>query len=286
MLRYAWVAAALLCAAEAAVAQEPDWTEVRARRQVDGVRSVRVTIEYMAGDLRLAPAGQGLLYDTHLRYDASQLRPVRRWSEDDGEGRLDIGFEGLGQDGDFDLDMDEGEHGFLEVGLARDVPTDLKVTVGAALGRAELGGLPLTGLVYQTGASETDLSFETPNPERIERIEMDVGAAEFRARGLGNARFDALAFRGGVGNVHLDFSGDWSGDATATVRMGLGSLALVVPSELGVRIRKSGFLASLDAPGFEKVDDAWQTSNWETARSHLDVDLKAALGSIEVRIER
>jgi predicted membrane protein len=88
-----------------------------------------------------------------------------------------------------------------------------------------------------------------------------------------------------VGDVSLDFTGEWSGDATATVRMGLGSLTLVVPADLGVRIHKSGFLASLDATGFEKVEDAWQTANWGSARSHLDIDLKAALGSIEVDIE-
>jgi len=282
VLRGLAVSAVLLCTAGAALGQEPDWTEVRARRQADGVRAVRVTLEYMAGELRLVPADAGLLYDTHLRYDARRLRPVRRWSVEDGTGQLHMGLEGLGEDGGLDLDVDEGDHGFLEVGLSREAATELKVTVGAALSHVELGGIPLTGLVYQTGASETDLSFGEPNRERIGRLELDVGAAEFRAAGLGNARFDELAFRGGVGNVTLDFGGEWSGDASATIRMGLGSLTIVVPADLGVRIHKSGFLASLDAPGFEKVDDAWQSGNWGAARYHLDIDLVAALGSIDV----
>ncbi len=285
MLKTAFAASLLLVSAASAVAQEPDWTEVRARRQADGIQSVELSVEYVAGELRITPAAGGLLYDTNLRYDASQMRPVRSWSANGDVGRLEIGFEGLGEDGDFDLDLDDGEHGFLELGLSRDVPTDLKVTVGAAMSRVELGGVPLTGLVYQTGASETELRFDSVNPERIERVELDVGAAEFSALGLGNARFGELAFRGGVGDVRLDFTGDWAGDATATIHMGLGSLTLVVPADLGVRIRKSGFLASLDAPDLQKVEGAWRTSNWESATHHLDIDLKAALGSIEVVVD-
>ena len=115
--------------------------------------------------------------------------------------------------------------------------------------------------------------------------ELDV-QAELEARGLGNARFDKMSFKGGVGDVRLDFTGDWSGSASATVQMGLGSLTLVVPPELGVRIRKRGFLAALEAPGLERVDGAWQTDNWDSASSQLSIDLKAVLGSIEVKSSR
>jgi hypothetical protein len=277
--------AALLVAAPVG-AQERDWTEVRASRQTDGVQSVEVELEYIAGELHVTPADGGLLYDTHLRYDATQMRPRREWSVDDGVGRLEMSFDGLGDDGDLDLDMDEGEHGFLNFGLSRDVPTDLHMTVGAAMSRMELGGVPLTGFVYNTGASDTEIAFDSANPSRMERLELGVGAAAFEAVGLGNARFDELGFQGGVGDVTLDFTGDWAGDATAKLKMGLGSLTLVVPPELGVRIRKSGFLAGLDAPGFEKVEGAWQTPNWSSSSNHLEIHLTAVLGSIEVRQAR
>ncbi len=284
MLRTTLAVAALLVAAAPVVAQETDWTEVRARRQADGVASVTIDVEYFAGELRVAAADAGLLYDTHLKYDAARMRPERKWSVDGDAARLIIGFEGIGDDGDidFDLDMDEEDHGFLNLGLSPDVPTDLRMKVGAALSVVDLGGVPLTGLVYQTGASDTELAFGSVNPASMERLELAVGVAEFTATGLGNARFDELEFTGGLGDVRLDFTGEWSADASATIEMGLGSLTLVVPPDLGVRINKKGFLASLDAPGFTKVDGAWQSPGWESASHRLDIHLRAALGTIEV----
>lgn len=264
-------------------AQEADWTEVRARRQADGVRAVEVDVEYVAGELRIAPADDGLLYDSRLRYDAARMRPERSWTVDGDVGRLEIGFEGLGRDGDIDLDVDEHEHGYLELGLSQEIPTQLSLRVGAALSEVELGGIPLTGLVYETGASETNLRIGSPNPVPMEKLELRAGAASFSASGLGNARFEELDFRGGVGEVTLDFTGQWSSDASANLEIGLGSIELVVPQGLGVRIVKSGFLADLDAPGFERVDGAWQSPNWDTAPHRLQIRLRAALGSIEVR---
>ena len=68
MLSRAGLAAvALLATATPLAAQEADWTEVRARRQADGIESVTVDVEYVAGELSVAPADGGLLYDTHLK---------------------------------------------------------------------------------------------------------------------------------------------------------------------------------------------------------------------------
>jgi len=278
------VAAAVFLAAGAPLAaQEADWTEVRARRQAGAIESVTVDLEYVAGKLRVGPADGGLLYDTHLKYDAARMRPERNWSVNGNAARLDLGFEGLGDDGDLDIEFEGDDHGFLELGLSPNVPTDLRIKVGAALSDVELGGIPLIGLVYQTGASETRLNFGSANSSVIERLELMVGVAEFKATGLGNARFQELAFKGGVGDVELDFTGEWSASAAATIEMGLGSLTLVVPEDLGVRISKAGFLAALDAPGFTKVDGAWQSPGWDSASHQLDIRLRAALGSIEVR---
>jgi hypothetical protein len=278
--------AACILAATPLAAQEADWTEVRARRQVDGVRSVTVDVEYVAGELRVSPAESGLLYDTHLRYDAARMRPQREWSVDGDAARLDIGFDGLDGDGDMDIELEGDEHGFLELGLSREIPTDLRIKVGAALSEVDLSGIPLTSLVYQTGASETEIRFTSLNPARMERLELAVGVAEFKATGLGNARFQEFEFKGAVGDVTLDFTGDWAGDASGTIDMGLGSLTLVFPEDLGVRITKKGFLASLDAPGFTKVDGGWQSPGWDSASHHLEIRMVSALGSIEVRQER
>jgi hypothetical protein len=264
-------------------AQEPDWYEVTARRQTDGVRSVVADIRYAVGELRIFPAREGLLYDAHLRYDARRFEPKRKWSVAGSVGTLHLGVEGTGEDIDWqDLEIDDDDLGFLAVGLSQNVDTELVVEVGAALTELDLGGIPLTRVEYRTGASQTDISFQRPNPARIGELDLAAGAADFSAYGLGNARFDHLIFQGAVGDITLDFTGAWTADGEATIKMGLGELTLRVPHDLGVRIRKSGFLAAFDKDGFQKVDGAFQTLNWESARYKLDIELKAVLGAIDV----
>ncbi len=274
-------ALALLPPAPPLRAQDPDWTELTARRQVDGVTSLEVSVEYVAGELEVGPADEGLLYDVDLRFDAARLQPDRTWEVRDGVGRFGLR---LGTTEDDDVDWKVGEHGAgrLHLGLSREIPASLTLEVGAADSRLDFGGIPLTGLVYRTGASRTEMTFSRPNPVRIARLELAAGAAEFEASGLGNARFDELEFEGAVGDVTLDFGGEWSGDAEAEISVGLGALRLVLPRGVGVRVEKSGFLAGFSPGGMQKVDGGWQTPGWDSAPHHLRIRLKAAFGKIDV----
>jgi hypothetical protein len=281
------IAALLFRGVTPVAGQTHDWRELTASRDVNGVRAIDVSVSWAVGELRVFAAGEGLAYDTRARYDANRFRLVRKWNRDGGRGHLRIGVESVGDSQKLNLDdLDDGDLGFLGIGLSPDVPTSLEIEVGAAKADLELGDVALTRLAYRTGASETVIRWSTPNVTEMDSIEMKAGAADFEARDLGNARFRNLEFEGAVGDVTLDFSGAWDRDATATIRMGLGSLHLVVPAGLGVRIVKDGFLAKLDAPGFDKSDGAWTSPEWSSASQRLEIDLEAALGSIEVdRVE-
>lgn len=286
----------VLLAATAAEAQT--WREFRAARQAAAIDALELSVIYGAGQVRIGPAGAGWLYDIQMRYDASRFTPSRSWSLADGVGRLQVHLssadEGNGRpvrldDLDIDLDMELDDlkrlgdaSGRLDLGLGDRVPTDLTVAIGAAESTLELGGIPLTGVEISTGASDTRLSFDRPNPQRMESLVLRSGAASFRATRLGNARFERLEYSGGVGDVVLDFGGEWDRDARASVRMGLGSMRVRLPAELGVRIEKKSFLASFTAPDFRDVGGAWVSENWDEAPVKLVLELDAAFGSIDV----
>jgi hypothetical protein len=263
-------------------AQQPEWTDLSARRQTDGIRAVEAKVTYVAGELEVGAAEAGLLYDIGLHYDAALLRPERSWKAEGDVGRLELRFESVHDDG-VEWDIDDGEFGKLALGLSREVPTHLTLEVGAAESHLDLGGIPLTGLVYRTGASSTEIRFDEPNPARIGTLELAAGAASFEAAGLGNARFEELEFDGAVGDVTLDFTGEWNGDATADIAVGLGALRIVVPRDIGVRLQKSGFLAGFNPRGMEKVEGGWQTSNFDSAPHRLRIKLKAAFGKVDVQ---
>lgn len=293
-----------LLVATAAVApaagQESDSEPLRmtTARQVGGERAVEMRVEYGAGTLVIGPAEEGLLYEAVLRYDGSAFEPVRRYRLNDGRARVELGLEGGDHDvkldwdwdfldvGDLDLEgMNEGGGGHMEIGLSRSVPTDLEVLTGASSGTLRLGGLPLSRLRLATGASETTVSFDDPNPVSMDRLEVKVGAASLELRHLGNARAEEMSFEGAVGEVLLDFTGEWRSDARARIKMGLGSLRLRIPDDIGVRVRKSSLLSSFSGLGLEKADDGtYRTANWETAEHHLDLTVDAAFGSIDVEV--
>ncbi|MFV1987216.1 MAG: hypothetical protein ACC682_08030 [Gemmatimonadota bacterium] len=275
------------------------WRDFRAARQAGSIESLEIELLYGAGRLSVGRSETPFLYDARVRYDTERFQPLREWSIEGDRGHLRLAMTSVAdetergtirlEDWDLDFDFDEfrgsGDAlGTLDFKLHPAIPTDLRIGVGAAVSRLDLGDLSLTSLEVLTGASQTDISFSDPNRVRMSSLAFKAGAADFEAEGLGNARFDRLEFAGAIGNVTLDFSGAWERSATAGIKMGVGELEIRVPTEIGVRIRRSSPLIRLDAAGFEKVDDTYVTPNWDTADVRLEIELEAAL--VTVRVER
>jgi hypothetical protein len=275
----AWGLALSLAVASPVMGQE--WMEMRSVRQVGDEATLNVEVEFAAGEMRLGPASSGDLYDVELVYDAGSFEPLREWRRDDGAGFLKVGIDADHLDLGEWKDMDRAP-ARLELKLGTETPTALANMVGAAESELELGGVPLTDLTLHTGASATRLRFDKPNPVRMERMELRVGAADFEVERLGNARFDSFDFAGGVGEVTLDFTGEWEGDATARIKLTLGSLTLRLPADIGVRITKSTVLTSFETSGFQKIDGGYESDNWDEASEHLELHIDTKFGSVEV----
>ena len=146
----------------------------------------------------------------------------------------------------------------------------------------DLGGLALTDLHLSTGASESEVDVSEPNTARIRTARFEVGAAEFTARNLGNLNADRIEVDAGVGSLTLGLDGRWRRDAEVSVDMGLGSLELLVPEGLGVRLRKDSFLTSLDSEGLVKRGDVYESLDFDDADRRVTIDIDAAFGSVAV----
>src|SRR5690606_13653315 len=127
------------------------------------------------------------------------------------------------------------------------------------------------------------LLVSSPNREHCESLSISVGAAQFEARDLGNLNADRLTLEGGVGEITLAFNGDWKRDLSVSIEMGLGSLTLVVPTNVGVRVIRDGVLTSFDSEGLTKRGKVYTSEQWDSAEHKLTLDLDAALGSVKVR---
>lgn len=265
------VAAVGACAAEA-----QDWRTVTSFRQRSAEDRLEVHVRYGAGRLIVGPAAAGSeLYRVGLRYDSDLFEPITEYRD----GRLEVGVEGTGRS----IRLKNNGAGELDLRLSPEVPLDLDLDFGAVEAEIDLSGLRIRSLNIETGASETDVRFSRRNPIACERIDVSVGAASFEAHGLGNANCAEISLEGGVGDMVLDFSGEWRRSMEAEIEMALGSVTLVVPDDVGVRVQKETFLAGFDAARFVKRDGVFYSENWETARHRLSVDVSGAFGSINVR---
>jgi len=297
VLAAAIAVAASLGAGSVAPAAAQEWRNFRAARQAGSIETLEVELLYGAGRVSIEPSEAPFLYDARIRYDTDRFQPVRGWTEDDGHGRLRLAMKSVDddtdaatirlEDWDLDFDLDQLRRtgdaaGTLDFKLHPGVPTSLRLGIGAAEARLSLGDLSLTALEVLTGASQTSVSFDRPNRVRMTNLTLHAGAAEFDAEELGNARFDHLEFHGAIGDVTLDFSGEWERSATAEVKMGLGGLKIRVPRDIGVRIERSSLLMALDAKDFVKDGNSYVSPNWDSAEIRLDIELEAALGAVEV----
>jgi len=261
-----------LPAADRVAAQ--DWRTFRSFREYSGERELEVEVKYLAGELRIAPAEDGTLFRTNLRYDPELFQPEVSYERE----RLVVRITGVEK-----FEARRGEAGSLDLALGRDAPLVLDLGFGAGEGDLELGGLPIRSADISTGASSTEIRFSSPNPERASRLTIKGGAAELRVIGLGNANADRIEVGGGVGEITLDFTGSWARASEVDIDVGLAQLNLVLPSELGVRIERESLLASFDASRMVNRDGALVSENWDSAAQRLTIRLDAALASVNIR---
>jgi hypothetical protein len=257
-----------------ALASGQSWRDVTMSRQLQGDDAVRVNVEYGAGRLTFGAIDEGLLYRMNLRYDEDAFEPV---AELDGD-RLRLGVESVRRN----VRTRGRQSGRLDLELARGVPMDLDLEFGAVRADIDLGGLVLTGLDLSTGASQSIVDVSEPNRGSMSTASFEVGAAEFTARHLGNLNAERIDVDAGVGSLMLWLTGEWERDAQVSIDMGLGSLELMVPEGLGVRLRKDSFLTALDSEGLVKRGDVYESLDYDDADRRVTIDLDAAFGSVKV----
>jgi hypothetical protein len=252
-----------------------DWRTVNSFRQHAGEGELQVELRYGAGQLLVEPGTRGELYRVGIRYDSDAFDPLTEYRP----GLLKVGVEG----GSRSVRLRDQKGGDMKLALSPDVMLDLRLAFGAVEANMELGGLHVSRIKVETGASDSRLRFSAPNATQCHRLDLSMGAAAFRAVGLGNADCSHVNAEGGVGDMDLDFSGVWRRDMTADITMALGSVTLTVPEDVGVVVRRSTFLTSFSGRHFTKRGRDHYSDNWDQATRKLTVELQGAFGSFTVR---
>jgi hypothetical protein len=248
-------------------------------RQWHGETRLDARLDYAAGALRLAAGRPNELYRMDVLYDGERYVPVSAFDA----ARVGVGL-GLRASGEGGLRVVSRNQLRQTASVTFSPRSDLAlaVTLGAVDGDLELGGLRLTDLRLEAGASRATVRFSQPNAARCRAATLTAGAAELSVLGLGNSRCDRITFEGGVGRVTLDFGGTWTSSSQVAVKMALGEVALRLPRTVGVRITLDKFLASFEPQGMVRRGTSYLSPGYDQATRHLDIDVTTAIGGVTV----
>jgi hypothetical protein len=254
------------------------WRTLDVSRQARDNEELRVHVQYAAGRFDLRASDEPYLYTMHLRYDEDRVKPLDQF--DAGKHSLSIGV------GDHSThwtgNKSEGEQPEMRLTLARTVPIDLSLTLGATQTTVDLGGLTLRDLRIESGAAEATVDFSAPNRTNMSTVEVQAGAASITMRNIANARAASIDVKGGVGALDLGFGGNWTSDIEARLAVAVGKVMIRVPRDVGIRLEMQRLLASFANDGLEKRDGVYYSDNWDTAKYHLRIHVDATFGAVAI----
>jgi hypothetical protein len=244
---------------------------------LEDVAAAELDITFGAGELRVRPGVEEGLLEAVFTYNVDELRPVLEYDRhgDRMDVRLHIETDGLS------LNFGDKTRNEWDIRLSDRVPISLNVDLGAARGRIDLGGLRLTETRIRTGAADVEVEWGEVNPELLDLLEVDAGAANLKMRKLGNAHFDHMNFTGGAGNFDLDFSGDWQESARVSIDAGLSNLTLVVPRDVGVKVNAGDkALTNVNARDLRRRGSAWVNDAYGESELELIINVDLGLGNL------
>jgi predicted membrane protein len=224
--------------------------------------------------------------------DTDKPRGTINYTISNGVGRLDIDLSKFGEsesgtDDRHHLDLGDLESGKWYIRFTDQIPISFNVELGVGKGDFDCSGLLIKDFVLSTGASSVNLRFPEPNKAQIDNMKIETGVSKFVGEGLGNANFRNFQFSGGVGSYTLDFSGELKREADVKVEVGLGSVTILVPRDVGARVFYQKSWVSkidLDRDFEEKRDGQYFSDNYNTASSRMNISVESGLG--HVKIER
>lgn len=235
-------------------------------------KSIRLTLEFGAGELYLAPGAENGLVSGTATYNVPDFKPEVEIESGDvvirqGEYRVNgiPNFDGLKNEWNF---------------LLGTQPMALEIKAGAYKGEFNLGGLALTSLAVNDGAAEVTVDFSTLNPEKMSLLTYKTGASNVTLMNLANANFVSMMFDSGAGNYKLDFGGELQRDASVTIRSGMSNLTLVIPEGVAATVKVNGGLSNVQFPsGWSHSGDLYIQAG---AGPALTVTIEMGAGNLQI----
>ncbi|CAN5290508.1 toast rack family protein [soil metagenome] len=128
--------------------------------------------------------------------------------------------------------------------------------------------------------NEWDLRF---NDEVPTDLQVEMGAGE------SNLDLDSLTLTGldlkiGAGQTMVDLTGDYEQDLAASIQGGVGEATIMLPSEIGVRVRAEGGIGKINAEGLDKEGDSYVNDAYGNSEVTVNVEVQGGVGEINLEV--
>src|SRR5215212_2668823 len=226
----------------------------------------------LAGACGMQPGGTqqdvGKLQEESKSVDLNNADSVRAQLKM-GAGELNVtgGADGL-MDGDFSYNVSEWKP---------------KVSYDVSDQKGEL-------LVKQGGANSGSLGAKARNEWDIGlNDEVPTDLVVKMGAGESDLDLDSLTLKGvdlqmGAGKSTVDLTGDYAQSFDASIQGGVGEATVLLPSEVGVKVKAEGGLGKINAEGFQREGEAYVNDAYGDSDVTLDVDVRGGVGQINLKV--
>lgn len=214
---------------------------------------VEVDVRMGAGELSIGGGGEQLL-DGTFTYNVDAWEPEVTYDVSGGTGRLAITQPEVEEIGIPDNSLRYS----WDLRFNEEVPLEMEVDLGAGESNLDLAGLDLSSLRVGTGAGQVDVNLGGS----LENLRMETG----------------------VGEINLNLANRWEQDLEARISGGLGSLTLLLPSDVGARVTVRQGLGSVDASGLTQNGDTFTNDAYGDSQVTLDITIEGGVGDVNLRV--
>src|SRR5215212_3746376 len=158
-----------------------------------------------------------------------------------------------------------------------------KVSYDVSGGESELlvkqGGAN-SGSLDAKARNEWDIGLNDEVPTDLV-VQMGAGESELD---LDSLTLKGLDLKMGAGKSTVDLTGDYAKSFDASIQGGVGEATVLVPSEVGVRVKAEGGLGKINAEGFQREGEAYVNDAYGDSDVTLDVDVRGGVGQINLKV--
>ena len=227
-------------------------TEVVALNDAD---TVRVDIKMNMGELRIDGGAEDLL-EAEFTYNVADWKPEVRYQVKESQGRLTIQ-----QPKNDKISMSRDIRYQWDLLFNNEVPLDMRVTSGVGTNDFRMGDLNITRVDFQLGVGDVDIDLS------------------------GNTSLTEMNVDMGTGAVTINLTGDWDHDVDVDIQGGVGRTHLVLPENVGVRVKVDKGIGDVDVSGLYQRDNMYVNRAYDEADVILKINIQAGIGQIDLKIE-